>query len=525
MQFPVRELLAAAVLIAARSDLRAATLTQADFFDDSVLHEIQIRINPLDWQTLKANFRENTYYPCILEWRGMVVENIAIRSRGRGSRSGIKPNLRVDINRYEETQHFLGLKAFHLKANNEDASFLRERLTMQFFRRMGWPASRETHTRLYVNGQYAGLYLIVEEINKDFLTRNLAETEGYLYEWKPPDEPYHFEYRGPDLSGYSPVPFDPKTHENAPDPRPLEAMIRTINQSSDADFPRAASEYLDLKLFATYLGIETYLLEFDGILGYAVGMNNFHFYRFNGRNLSLFIPWDKDLTFLSPERDIWNNMNANMLTRRALPLPEVRDSYLRALLKSAALAGGPDGWLEREATRQYEQIRAAAREDPFKLYMDAGIRRPSSEEVFQSAVAQVLEIARERNAVVLRQVRASGFRPPEGSPRLSEGGIVSAATGSPANLAAGSVAVVYGERLSDTAALADGSPLPTTLAGVSVLINGFAAPLLFVSPTQINLLIPWEIRSGNVPVTVIVNGALSNSLSVDITGLPAFARP
>ena len=221
---------------------QAKALTTDDLFDDRVLHEVRLTVNPKDWQSLKDHYRENTYYPATFEWRGLVAEDVGIRSRGQGSRSPIKPNLRVDFNRYDETGTFLGLKALHLKANNQDPSFLKERLSMLMFLRMGLPASREVYTRLYVNGKYAGLFLIVEEINHEFLTRNFNEDEGHLYEWKRPDEPYRFEYMGSDLSKYVPLPFDPKTHETNPEPAPLEAMIRTINQASDADFPRAAAE-------------------------------------------------------------------------------------------------------------------------------------------------------------------------------------------------------------------------------------------------------------------------------------------
>ena len=44
---------------------------------------------------------------------------------------------------------------------------------MALFARLGLPAPREAHTRLYVNGEYAGLYSIVEAVDKVFLDRAL----------------------------------------------------------------------------------------------------------------------------------------------------------------------------------------------------------------------------------------------------------------------------------------------------------------------------------------------------------------
>ena len=60
---------------------------------------------------------------------------------------------------------------------------------MRLFARLGIPAPRETHMRLYVNDEYIGLYAIVESIDKQFLARVYGEigedtqNDGYLYEF------------------------------------------------------------------------------------------------------------------------------------------------------------------------------------------------------------------------------------------------------------------------------------------------------------------------------------------------------
>ncbi|MGA7238045.1 MAG: hypothetical protein WBY44_20325 [Bryobacteraceae bacterium] len=63
-------------------------------------------------------------------------------------------------------------------------------------------------------------------------------------------------------------------------------------------------------------------------------------------------------------------------------------------------------------------------------------------------------------------------------------------------------------------------PLPTTLNNTSVYLNDFAAPLLAVSPTQINLQIPWEIAGQqSVSVTVVTNGVTSMATTANISNL------
>src|SRR3989441_12338143 len=128
------------------------------FFDDTVLHEIRLTINSKDWQSLKIHYLENTYYPADFRWRDQVARNIGVRSRGTGSRSGVKPGLRVDVDRYTTDQKFLGtMKSFILRNHTQDASAMHERLSMLLFRRLGIPAVREAHAKLYVNNSYVGL--------------------------------------------------------------------------------------------------------------------------------------------------------------------------------------------------------------------------------------------------------------------------------------------------------------------------------------------------------------------------------
>jgi len=57
---------------------------------------------------------------------------------------------------------------------------------------------------------------------------------------------------------------------------------------------------------------------------------------------------------------------------------------------------------------------------------------------------------------------------------------------------------------SGTAEDASSLPLPITIAGVSATVNGVDAPLYYVSPTQINLQVPWQTTAG-ASATLVVN--------------------
>jgi spore coat protein H len=396
-----RNLLRALVVIvgfvAAAPGLALAQAPVADpadpFFDGGVLQDIFLTINSRDWSSLKEHFLDNTYYPCDFKWSGQTVRNVGIRSRGTGSRSGMKPGLRIDFDKYTTDQKFLGLKSVILRNNTQDPSGMRERLSMELFRRLSMVAEHEAHARLYINNTYVGLYTIVESLDKTFLTKNFNENDGHLYEYSFDNaavSPFNFSYPGADPSLYTPVPFKPETLELDPQGNVLERLFWTVNIASDAVWRSSMDEFLDMKKFIRHLAIENFLAEEDGLTG-DYGPNNFYFYRFVNTNKYAFLPWDKSNTFWeSPSYSIFRNIEdgtegrRNRLVLRALADTELRELWLDTILECAdsimqpaseATATTPANttpWLESEVTRIAAQIQAANYSDPSReVYTNA----------------------------------------------------------------------------------------------------------------------------------------------------------
>src|SRR5262249_61692450 len=115
----------------------------------------------------------------------------------------VKPSLKIDINRYED-QTFLGLKSFNLKNNVQDASMMKDRLVMEVYSRFGVAVQRHVSAKLYVNGDYYGVYGLIESDDKTFLQRVFNEKEGYLYNYELA-RAYPLQYLRP----YSPLSLPP----------------------------------------------------------------------------------------------------------------------------------------------------------------------------------------------------------------------------------------------------------------------------------------------------------------------------
>jgi spore coat protein CotH len=419
--FPI---LAIVALVAAPrvASAQAVPDQAAPFFDGTVLHDIFLTINSKDWTSLKEHFLDNTYYPCDFKWNGQTVRNIGIRSRGTGSRSGVKPGLRIDFDRYTTDQTFLALKSVILRNNTQDPSGMRERLSMAMFKRMGLIAEREAHARLYINNTYVGLYTIVESLDKTFLTKNFNENDGHLYEYSFDNAaalPFDFGYPGSDPALYSPAPFKPETLELDPQGEVFERMFWTANVASDAVWRNSIEEYLNMQKFIRHLAIENFLAEEDGLTG-DYGPNNFYIYRFVGKNLYTLLPWDKSNTFWeSPSYSLLRNIEdgtegkRNKLVVRALKEPDLRalwwstilecaDSIMQAVVPaSAATPATPADntpWLQSEIARISTQIRDANNTDPSReVYTNAD---------FEESIRFLTSWSQTRSDIVRAQVAA-----------------------------------------------------------------------------------------------------------------------
>ena len=100
------------------------------------------------------------------------------------------------------------------------------------------------------------------------------------------------------------------------------------------------------------------------------------------------------------------------------------------------------------------------------------------------------------------------------APAIFNKGVVNAANFK-AQISPGALASVFGTSFASQS-LGSSFPLTAMLGGVSVNVNGKAAPVLYVTLGQVNFQVPWETAVGTASVTVTVNGKTSAAVSVPV---------
>ena len=398
-------LLVVVAVLAASTQVQAQT--SDDLFSQQEIQRIDLFVHSADWAKLRAEFQTNTYYPADFTWNGQTVRNIGIRSRGRGSRSAHKPGLRLDFDRYTTGGRFLGLKSLVLDNLTQDQSGVHETVAMAFYARLGIPASREIHARLYVNNEYAGLYAVVESVDKELLARVFGavgedtQNDGWLYEFKWSDN-WFFTYLGADLKEYM-YRFEATTHESKSDEekyRPIENLVRLANETPLDRFTAEVGARLDLPQVIRFIAAQVFLGETDGFLG-GFGINNLYFYRLENSDVHVFIAWDADNTFYHPEYPTNSGINDNILMRALMAIPEYNALWFEEMRRNVEMAEA-DEWLNTEIIRHLQRVDAAMKEDPLKPYSNGA---------YEGKAAEMLNFARARIAFVKCELERGAGNP------------------------------------------------------------------------------------------------------------------
>jgi spore coat protein H len=183
-------------LIACGPKKRAeVSLFEGDLFDHNHLHEIRLYFEATDfWDSLvyfkkqKDSLEVSHYLKCDVNIDGTELKDIGIRLKGESSydfTKGKKKSFKLDLNNFVRKQKYAGVSRLNLNNNYKDPSLLREKLALDKMTKAGLPTPKSAFTRVYLNDEYWGVYLLVEEINKEFLKRNFGSNKGNLYIGEP----------------------------------------------------------------------------------------------------------------------------------------------------------------------------------------------------------------------------------------------------------------------------------------------------------------------------------------------------
>ena len=168
-----------------------ATVPQYNgFFDDSIVHEINIEISEEDWQDLKDHALEKKKYEISAIIDGERFEEVVLSTKGNASLSRVaamgsdRYNFKLNFNKHDKDRTYYGLDKMKLANMYNDPSYMRDYLSYRIIGEAGGYAPLASYVWVEINGEDFGLYLAVEEIDKSWISRTQND-KGKLYKPDP----------------------------------------------------------------------------------------------------------------------------------------------------------------------------------------------------------------------------------------------------------------------------------------------------------------------------------------------------
>jgi hypothetical protein len=152
-------------------------------YDPETLPEFHLDFPDGEWDALRndCNNGSQAYHPVTLTLGDETVDAM-VRLKGNWSWSCDKMQFVVSFDEVDPDARFHGLRKLMFDAPWYDRTLLHERVAFPIFASLGLPYSCANNAKVYVDGEYYGLYANLERIDHEYLERNFEDPGGNLYQ-------------------------------------------------------------------------------------------------------------------------------------------------------------------------------------------------------------------------------------------------------------------------------------------------------------------------------------------------------
>lgn len=347
--------------------LRAADLSAEQLFDSGRLLEVDIRVDPGDWEELCGQGGRDffallsggagpedryTQFKADITIDGTTIRDVGIRKKGfLGSLDSECPSLKVKFDEYVEQEPIKGLDRLTLNNNKQDASLASQYLTYATFNKAGVPAPRVSFARVTVNGKYLGVYSNVESVREPFLQEHFGDGSGEFYEGT--------------LADFYPKALDgmeAKNKRTEKDKARAERLAALLESEQSFDLVEV-EKVVNLSQFMRFWVVESLLGMWDG---YCANQNNYFAYASprDGERFH-FMPWGADSSFTGGRGPFggWGNSGPqsiygqSLLANRLYATTGIPERYRQVMREVLA-----EVWNEQELLAELHRVEAMTKE-------------------------------------------------------------------------------------------------------------------------------------------------------------------
>ena len=171
-----------------QASLAAVPEDSPPLYDSQTLRTLYLRFHHEDWsEQMNAFYRTDIEVPAELIVDGEVYPEVGVHFRGTSSYFTVrseKKSFNIAVDYGEDGQRLYGYKTLNLLNGHVDGSFLREVLYNRISRDY-IPAMKTNLVKLVINGENWGVYINLQQYNKDFLAEWFNTKDGVRWKMGP----------------------------------------------------------------------------------------------------------------------------------------------------------------------------------------------------------------------------------------------------------------------------------------------------------------------------------------------------
>ena len=289
---------------------------ESDKVEDFGLKLVEISMEPEALGNLNNSVGAKRPFPGQFEIDGERY-SVGLSYAGKSSLYAFKRSWQV----YFKNRKFRGHKEYRISSQKLDDSLVRTVLGFEIYNKHGVDAPKAEAISLYVNGDYLGVYVLIEPVNTDFFQNRDI----------PVDEIYKAKFANADFTldqmNRLSESFSVQTENK--DFASMLRLYQAVNDISiDSDQRKQLLEsLLDVEQYLRYIAISVFINHQDGF------DNNFFLSRSLWDKRFRMTPWDLDRLFESRFEYIADDsiFGRNQLTKILLSFPAYRERYIEIL--------------------------------------------------------------------------------------------------------------------------------------------------------------------------------------------------
>jgi spore coat protein CotH len=374
-------------------------------FDQNQLHTFELTLSEEDLALIDKEPGKEEYVEGSMIFEGQKIGPVGIRYKGsvgawvgcvsgdffqaEGEKTCTKLSMKVKINWEDTDDTFYGLKKLQFHSQNLDPTKMHERLGYWLFREMGVPAPRSVHARLFINGEYNGIFALTEQIDGRFTRENFEDGTGNLYK-----EIWPIRSNGEPRSDGEYV-YALKTNEhNDPSFEIIRSFGDAMGSATADERMQIVQEWMDVDEVLAYAVVDRTIRNDDGVFHWycfgggsgllgaggegdipneACNPHNFYWYEEPTEKTMHLIPWDLDNAF-------------EVIKNEGNPVIPIKDSWGEKTNGCKPFVYG--GWGLAQLSAACDKIIGtwASFESEHQRIMDAFLEGPFSKETVEDLI-------------------------------------------------------------------------------------------------------------------------------------------